>query len=156
MKASSAIGFDEAERKATPRWKEGVLSRQTTPVRDESQCLTQPEPPCPGERRRRAELQLTVCMLYVHKRPAAPLDAFVDTIWLCRNELRSRMLERVLPSAASQLIVNLAEDATRLMHEFQEFSGMTPSVCTERTTDFQNQVTFFKIPGKFAHVGWRP
>jgi AraC-like DNA-binding protein len=68
-------------------------------------------------------------MMYVHKRPVPPLDTFVETIWLCRNEPRSRMLERVLPSAASQLIVNLAEDATRLYQDTdsvlacQTFSG---------------------------------
>ncbi len=60
-------------------------------------------------------------MLYVHKRPAPPLDAFVDSIWLCKNPARPRMLERVLPSGASHLIVNLAEDATRL---YQDSDGV--------------------------------
>jgi len=52
-------------------------------------------------------------MLYVHKRPAPPLTAFVESIWLCRNAVRPKRLERVLPSGSAQLIVNLAEDETR-------------------------------------------
>jgi AraC-like DNA-binding protein len=53
-------------------------------------------------------------MLYVHKHPAPPLDAFVESVWLCRNAARPRALERVLPSRGAQLIVNLAEDETRV------------------------------------------
>ena len=53
-------------------------------------------------------------MLYIHKRPAPPLDAFVESVWLCRNDPRPRKLERVLPSGSAQLIVNLKEDETRV------------------------------------------
>jgi AraC-like DNA-binding protein len=53
-------------------------------------------------------------MQYVHRRPAAPLDAFVELLWVYRNEARPRRLERILPRGAAQLIVNLAEDQTRL------------------------------------------
>jgi AraC-like DNA-binding protein len=49
-----------------------------------------------------------------HRRPAPPLDAFVASVWLCRNDRRPRALERVLPTGGAQLIVNLAEDETRL------------------------------------------
>jgi hypothetical protein len=53
-------------------------------------------------------------MLHVQRRPAPPLDAAVDAIWLCRNTPRPRALERVLPFGAAQLIVNLTEDRTRV------------------------------------------
>jgi len=52
-------------------------------------------------------------MLYLHKRPAPPIDRFVESVWLCRNAVDQRRLERVLPTGSGQLIVNLAEDATR-------------------------------------------
>jgi AraC-like DNA-binding protein len=104
-------------------------------------------------------------MLYVHKRPPPPLDAFVETIWLCRNEPRSRVLERVLPSAASQLIVNLAEDATRLYQDTasvlacQVFSGTVLSGIGTRyqiiDTDEQAHVAgvVFHPGGTLAFVG---
>jgi len=53
-------------------------------------------------------------MLYVHRRPVPPLDAFVECVWICRNAPRPRTLERVLPTGSVQLIVNLAEDQTRV------------------------------------------
>ncbi|HTP67272.1 MAG TPA: AraC family transcriptional regulator [Dongiaceae bacterium] len=53
-------------------------------------------------------------MLYLHRRPAPPLDAFVEAIWFCRSEPRPHALERVLPSGSAQLIINLAEDQTRM------------------------------------------
>ena len=56
-------------------------------------------------------------MLFTSRRPAAPLDESIESIWLCRNDRRPRALERVLPSGAAQLIVNLAEDETRVYEE---------------------------------------
>ncbi len=56
-------------------------------------------------------------MLFTSRRPAAPLDEWIESIWLCRNDRRPRALERVLPSGAAQLIVNLAEDETRIYEE---------------------------------------
>ena len=56
-------------------------------------------------------------MLFTSRRPAAPLDEWIESIWLCRNDRRPRALERVLPSGAAQLIVNLAEDETRVYEE---------------------------------------
>jgi AraC-like DNA-binding protein len=55
-------------------------------------------------------------MLYLHRVPAPPLDAFIASIWFCQNEPRPFALERVLPSGAAQLIVNLKEDRTRMYH----------------------------------------
>lgn len=53
-------------------------------------------------------------MTFMHRSPAPPLDAFVDSVWFCRNEQRTLALERVLPTGAPQLIVNLGENKTRL------------------------------------------
>jgi AraC-like DNA-binding protein len=53
-------------------------------------------------------------MLYVQRTLNAPLDAYVESIWLARNGPRPRALERILPIGRAQLIVNLAEDETRL------------------------------------------
>lgn len=53
-------------------------------------------------------------MLYLHRAPAPPLDAFVESIWYCENNPRRHGLERVLPSGAAQLIINLKEDQTRV------------------------------------------
>ncbi len=49
-----------------------------------------------------------------HRRvPRPPLDASIELVWLCCSEPSPLTLERVLPTGAPQLIVNLAEDATR-------------------------------------------
>jgi len=55
-------------------------------------------------------------MLYIDRVPAAPLDTFIAKIWFCESEPRPFALERVLPSGAAQLIVNLKEDCTRRYH----------------------------------------
>ena len=56
-------------------------------------------------------------MLFTQRRPAPPLDRWIDSIWLCRSDPGPRTLERVLPSGGSQLILNLAEDETRLYRD---------------------------------------
>ena len=56
-------------------------------------------------------------MLFTQRRPAPPLDRWIECIWLCRSEPRPRALERVLPSGGSQLILNLAEDETRVYRD---------------------------------------
>ncbi len=53
-------------------------------------------------------------MQFLSRCPPPPLDQSIESIWLCRSDQRPRALERVLPSGAAQLIVNLAEDETRL------------------------------------------
>jgi AraC-like DNA-binding protein len=146
-------------------------------------------------------------MLFIQRRPLPPLDKWIECIWLCRSEPRPRALERVLPSGGSQLILNLAEDETRvhriamsskrfierfkadvgvtpkrycrllrfqrvvshahqsaptdwaglaldcgyfdqahLIHEFREFSGLTPTAYEAHRTTFQNHVTFLQSP----------
>src|SRR5262245_54818401 len=52
--------------------------------------------------------------MYYHRVPRPPLDAFVASIWLFRDGPRPHALERILPTGAAQLIVNLKEDRTRL------------------------------------------
>jgi AraC-like DNA-binding protein len=54
---------------------------------------------------------------FLQRRPASPLDLFVESLWVCRNESAPRRFERVLPSGAPQLVVNLAEDQTRVYRE---------------------------------------
>jgi AraC-like DNA-binding protein len=55
-------------------------------------------------------------MLYIDRVPSPPLDRFISSIWFCQSEPRPFALERVLPSGAAQLIVNLKEDRTRMYH----------------------------------------
>src|SRR5262245_6425319 len=55
-----------------------------------------------------------MAMSHHHRVPRPPLDAFVASIWLFRDRPRPHALERVLPTGAAQLIVNLKEDRARL------------------------------------------
>src|SRR5688572_4114037 len=55
-----------------------------------------------------------IVMQYRHRVPRPPLDSFVESIWVYQNDPRPNALERVLPTGAAQLIVNLKEDQTRL------------------------------------------
>lgn len=54
---------------------------------------------------------------FLQRRPAYPLDLFVESLWVCHGEAEPRRHERVLPSGAPQLVVNLAEDQTRVYRE---------------------------------------
>jgi AraC-like DNA-binding protein len=51
-------------------------------------------------------------MTYLQRVPKPPLDGFIAAIWYCENDPKPLALERVLPSGAAQLIVNLKEDQT--------------------------------------------
>lgn len=53
-------------------------------------------------------------MLFLHRTPAPPVDLFVESVWYCESQPKPNVLERVLPSGAAQLIVNLKEDQTRI------------------------------------------
>jgi AraC-like DNA-binding protein len=53
-------------------------------------------------------------MHFRHRVPRPPLDSFVESIWVYQNDPRPNALERILPTGAAQLIVNLKEDQTRL------------------------------------------
>ena len=67
-------------------------------------------------------------MLFIQRRPLPPLDRWIDCLWLCRSEPRPRALERVLPSGGSQLILNLAEDETRIYREVPPEGGSRPYI----------------------------
>jgi AraC-like DNA-binding protein len=58
-------------------------------------------------------------MINRHRVPRAPLAAFVEAIWLYEADPRPHLLERVLPTGAAQLIVNLKEDQTRFYDPVQ-------------------------------------
>jgi AraC-like DNA-binding protein len=53
-------------------------------------------------------------MLFQQRAPRPPLDTFVESIWICRNDPAPLSLQWILPTGAAQLIVNLKEDETRL------------------------------------------
>jgi AraC-like DNA-binding protein len=55
-------------------------------------------------------------MINRHRIPRPPLSAFIESIWLYENEPRPHALERILPTGAAQLIVNLKEDQTRIYY----------------------------------------
>lgn len=52
-------------------------------------------------------------MEFHHRVPRAPLDGVIEFVWLFRQDAVPFALERVLPTGAPQLIVNLVEDRTR-------------------------------------------
>jgi AraC-like DNA-binding protein len=47
-------------------------------------------------------------------KPPPPLSAFINQIWAYEGYEQPHELERVLPDASMELIINLAEDATRM------------------------------------------
>jgi AraC-like DNA-binding protein len=53
-------------------------------------------------------------MQFGHRLPRPPLDSFIESIWVYENDPRPPALERILPTGAAQLIVNLKEDQTRV------------------------------------------
>ena len=67
-------------------------------------------------------------MHYRHRVPRPPLDAFIESIWVYQNDPQPHALERILPTGAAQLIVNLKEDQTRFYdpespHRYAATSG---------------------------------
>src|SRR5581483_3016610 len=64
-------------------------------------------------------------MLFVRRVPAPPLDQSVDCLWYCENEPGPFALQRVLPSGAAQVIVNLKEDQTRMYRASGDVLAMT-------------------------------
>lgn len=52
-------------------------------------------------------------MVALSRRPAPPLDRVIASLWYYRSAPRPFALERVLPTGAAQLVVNLDEDQTR-------------------------------------------
>ena len=66
-------------------------------------------------------------MDFQHRVPRPPLDSYVESIWICRNAPQPHALERILPTGAAQLIVNLKEDETRL------YDSLDPERCATAT-----------------------
>lgn len=66
-------------------------------------------------------------MLYLERIPAPPLARFVRSLWHCENLRLTHNFERVLPSGAAQLIVNLKEDRTRTYLPEKNFACETTS-----------------------------
>jgi AraC-like DNA-binding protein len=56
-----------------------------------------------------------VDVFYHQRAPRPPLDGFVASIWLLRDGPRLHALERVLPTGAAQLIVNLKDLREQLL-----------------------------------------
>jgi AraC-like DNA-binding protein len=86
-----------------------------------------------------ARLCADFVMPFLHRVPRPPLDAFIESIWVYRNDPQPHALERVLPNGAAQLIVNLKEDETRLYdpehpHRYVATSG---SVLAGVRSEFQ-------------------
>jgi AraC-like DNA-binding protein len=51
---------------------------------------------------------------YRHRVPEPPLDSYIELMWVYQNDPQPLGLERILPTGAAQLIVNLKEDRTRI------------------------------------------
>ena len=49
-------------------------------------------------------------MLYLERKPAAPLDTFVRALWYSRTDVPGSGRERVLPAGCVEVIINLARD----------------------------------------------
>lgn len=76
-------------------------------------------------------------MDFLSHRPGPPLDAAVASIWYCRSAPRPFGLERVLPSGAAQIIVNLKEDRTRGYDAFGRCHSAPGAVLSGPATTFQ-------------------
>lgn len=76
-------------------------------------------------------------MTYLTRRPAAPLDLAVEALWYFHADPRPFALERVLPKGAAQLVVNLAEDETRV-YDLERRCQVSPgAVLTGPSTTFE-------------------
>ena len=75
---------------------------------------THPPSSCNALRYPAVSLPRSRSLEFTSLRPAPPLSALVESIWDCRQTMPAHRLERLLPSARPQLIVNLAEDETRV------------------------------------------
>ena len=57
---------------------------------------------------------VALAQLFHAVHPPPPLGAFVESLWVFEGPPRAHALERIMPWGSAQLIVNLAEDQTRL------------------------------------------
>src|ERR1051325_3204591 len=56
-------------------------------------------------------------MIFRVRHPPPALAPFVEMFWIYENNPRPYGLERIMPTGAAQLVVNLAEDETRVYDE---------------------------------------
>lgn len=76
-------------------------------------------------------------MIALSRRPGPPLDHAVASLWYHRSAPRPFALERVLPTGAAQLVVNLREDRTRI-YDLAARAQMGPgAVLTGARTTFE-------------------
>ena len=52
-------------------------------------------------------------MLFLHRKPSAPLSDFVDVLWLYQGYEVSHEKERLMPDGSVELVINLAENRIR-------------------------------------------
>ena len=102
-------------------------------------------------------------MQYLTHRPTAPLNEFVDYLWLV-TEVETIRKERILPNTTIELVINLNEDQIRIydpirLEERERLSGALMSgTCTKPfACDFkQHEARFgvhFKPGGAFPFLG---
>ncbi len=93
-----------------------------------------------GLNRSAAGATMSCRMAFLRRRVRPPLDMAIEWIWLAANERQPQSLERVLPFGSAQLIVNLAEDETRVYSHSPRGLACrrtAGSVLTGLTTRFQ-------------------
>jgi AraC-like DNA-binding protein len=95
-------------------------------------------------------------LYYRHRRPRPPLDAFVASIWLFRDGPRPQALERILPTGAAQLIVNLKEDQTRLYDPERPSRGVSRSGTILVGVQSRHQIIDTSEQEYVAGVAFRP
>ncbi len=67
-------------------------------------------------------------MLYLERRPAAPLDRYVRMLWLTRAPGIQQRRERILPNGCVQVILNLEQDYLRECPEGAPDAPMAPAL----------------------------
>jgi AraC-like DNA-binding protein len=77
-------------------------------------------------------------MPFHQRRPAPPLDLFIESVWLCKNLHAHNTLQRIIPSPGTQLVLNLKEDETRVYEpETLRCHRTSGSVLTGISTRYQ-------------------
>lgn len=100
-------------------------------------------------------------MPFHHRPPTPPLAPFIEALWFAENPPGPWRLERVLPSGAAQLIVNLKEDQTRSYTEAPGLPGVTAPSLTMAGSILAGPATRFQIidsdeQEQVAGVSFRP
>jgi AraC-like DNA-binding protein len=77
-------------------------------------------------------------VLYLVRKPAPPLDRYIESLWYCAGATASHAKERVLPSGAAGLIVNLHENSLRTYSQDdpQRTARMPAAIVTGPGTEY--------------------